>query len=91
MKLAVPDSSVPHSLVKVRCHGRVSGEAYDEKKAFAITAPRLKRMAEKWGGQENPNVSAHIFLPETLTNSPGTTPGKPNRLRLADGCAAELR
>jgi len=47
----------------------VSGEPYDEKKTFETTlasaARRLKWMAEKWG-QENPNVSAPIFLPEIM-------------------------
>lgn len=72
----------------------VSGEPYDEKKTFETTlasaARRVKRMAEKLG-QENPNVPAPIFLPETLSGSPGTTTRKPNHLPLTDGCAAGLR
>ena len=38
----------------------MSGEAYDEKKAFALTAPRLKRMAEKWGARKSECFCPHL-------------------------------
>ena len=58
-----------HKLARIIWAIIVSGQPYDENKVFettlASTAPG-SNIWQKYGGQENPNVSAPIFLLETL-------------------------